>query len=516
MSFRSAIGRQIFYKDTGQEFSFFQLVDEEFRSWMVMRRIFSLARKANYESVLIDEIQEADCPLLAEENAALRVRLPGYSHSRVRKVSFFATPIKMSPPPVSAFIGYAIFKEDFLANNPDRPKVCHVFEAVIRPFRQRNENNFVHCCRDYKVQTSVGEFSTSGVLYAQQNDVTFVCAHVALRTALSVVLPDADITYPEMNRILGIDHVARKVGGGVGLGPPDIETILRAKGIVWETSKHEPRARISLKQDYQRFLYGAIECGQPALLGFETRPEKRGAPAVRHMICAFGHTFNEDAWVPLAQPMYFAEHTGYFPSENWLSTFVVHDDNIGPYKCIPRHYITNKHFRLLIGLQRTKTSLSSIEAEAVAFAAITRIRETELLDQVSPHDDYWYTRFKIFARVSRIVIRTLLLKREEYIHHLINIDAWEQKLSEEHLARLNGSLPEWFWVSEVSALELFQASRRKFGEVLLSCEPRKGKGVFERYFLAARLPSRLFLAGVSLKKPLPTSITGHATLFSFQ
>ena len=76
-------------------------------------------------------------------------------------------------------------------------------------------------------------------------------------------------------------------------------------------------------------------------------------------------------------------------------------------------------------------------------------------------------------------------------------------------------MPEWFWVSEVSALELFQASRRKFGEILLSCEPGKGKGVFGKHFIAARLPRRLFMPSASLKKPVQTSITGHATLFSF-
>ena len=515
MSFRTAIGRKVLHEDTGPEYSFFQLVDAEFRSSVVMRRIFSLARKAGYGSIVVDEIEEADCPLLAEENAALRKRLPDYSYSRVRKVSFFTTAKSFSPPPVSAFIGYVVFKEDFLSTNPNRPKVGHVFEAVLKPFRQKSENNFVHCCREYPVRTSVGDYVANGVLYAQQNDITFVCAHVALRTALSVVLPEADIPYQEINRILGVDHVTRKIGDGVGLGPDDIEAVLKASGVAWETYKHEPKSRICLKHDYQRFLYGSIECGKPALLGFETRARRRGAPADRHMICAFGHTFNEDAWVPAAQPMYFSESVGYYPSENWLSTFVVHDDNVGPYQCIPRHYITNRHFRLLIGLQRTASSLSYVEAEAVAFAAITRIRETQLDDGVRPQDDYWYHRFKIFAEFNRIVIRTLLLKREEYINHLINIDAWEQKLSAEHLTKLNGLLPEWFWVSEVSALELFQASRRKFGEIILRCDPGNGKSVFEKYFVAARLPRRLLMSSASLKKPEQTAISGHATLFGF-
>ncbi|HWZ95349.1 MAG TPA: hypothetical protein VNW30_09160 [Opitutaceae bacterium] len=501
--------------DTGPAYSFFYLVDTEFRSSMVMRRIFSLARKAGYGSFVVDEIGEADCPLLVEENVALRKRLPEYSHSRVRKISFFATPKAISPVPTSAFLGYAVFKEDFVTSQPNRPKAAHVFEAVMKPFRQKAENNFVHCCRKYAVRTSVGDFTTEGVLYAQQNDITFVCAHVSLRTALSTVLPAGDVTYQEMNKTLGIDHTTRRVGGGIGLGPDDIEAVLRSHGIVWRTYIHEPKARVNLKQDYQRYLYGSIECGMPALLGFETRAEKKGKPADRHMICAFGHTFNEDAWVPAAHPMYFSESDGYFPSENWLSTFVIHDDNVGPYQCVPRHYITNKHFRLLIGLQRQAASLYYIEAEAVAFLAITRIRETDQSDSVSSQDDYWYHRFKIFARFNGIVIRTLMLKRQEYIDHLIAIDAWNEKLSTEHLTLLNSALPDWVWVSEVSTLELFQASRRKFGEIIMRCDPGKGKTTFEKYFIAARLPRRLFMSSKSLKKPEITTVKSHAMLFSF-
>lgn len=47
--------------------------------------------------------------------------------------------------------------------------------------------------------------------------VTFVCAHVALRTALSCLLPDGDVPYYTINKILGIDHKTRRVGDGTGL-----------------------------------------------------------------------------------------------------------------------------------------------------------------------------------------------------------------------------------------------------------------------------------------------------------
>jgi hypothetical protein len=85
--------------------------------------------------------------------------------------------------------------------------------------RDATQNNYIHCSRAYKLKTTLGELSVRGVLYTQQNDLTFVCAHVCLRTVVASVLPEADVSYSKINEIVGIDHIALKVGGGSGLGP---------------------------------------------------------------------------------------------------------------------------------------------------------------------------------------------------------------------------------------------------------------------------------------------------------
>jgi len=80
MTFRSAPGRLVDWLDTGvdKHFSNFLFVDKRYGSDQVMRRVLSLARKLGYQSLLIEEVVEADCPLLREENAALRLRRPDY------------------------------------------------------------------------------------------------------------------------------------------------------------------------------------------------------------------------------------------------------------------------------------------------------------------------------------------------------------------------------------------------------------------------------------------------------
>ena len=227
MDFRSAPGRRVEWLDTRIEsgFSNFLYIDRQFRSHPVLRRLFSLARKHDYQSILVEDIEESDCALFAEENEAIAKRSPDFSGSKVQRLSFWRCP-PAEPTSADDFIGYAVFKSDTFGD-PSRPE-DHLFESVLPAVRAEAQNNFVHCARTYAVSTEAGPQSVTGVLYAQQNDLTFVCAHVALRTALSAILPDGDVTYATLNQLAGIDHETRKVGRGEGgLGPDHLEAIVR-------------------------------------------------------------------------------------------------------------------------------------------------------------------------------------------------------------------------------------------------------------------------------------------------
>src|SRR5262249_36482969 len=150
-------------------------------------------------------------------------------------------------------------------------------------------------------------------------------AHVALRSALSTVLPTKDVGYFEINQVCGIDHRTRSVGDGGGLEPGEMEAVLKHFGVAYDKVVHEPNQNLLLPTDFQRHLYGVIESGYPSLVGFEL--DNNSAGGGRHVIPVLGHTFNEDTWLPDAQRAYFGGNLAYYSSENWLSTFLVHDDN---------------------------------------------------------------------------------------------------------------------------------------------------------------------------------------------
>lgn len=507
--FRSAPGRSPQWIGSRGTFSNFEFVDQNFASHSILRRIFSLARKLGYGGFLIEHIVEADCKLLAEENRALALRLPDFNGATVTRFSFFTGERESAP---GEFLGYAIFKQDRNASGD----FGHVYEAVMKPPRGRPYNNFIHCLGTYQVVCTLGVFSVRGALFAQQNDATFVCAHVALRTLLSTMLPDRDIDYATINRLAGVDHTdpavrvgARQMTRGRGLRPQQIEAVIRGIGFEPDLVTHEPDvedAALPEGVEFQRLLYGYLESGSPALLGFTLAPGVSGASS-RHIIPVLGHTFNEDLWVPEAERQYFAHNRGYFPSESWLSTWVAHDDNFGPYVCLPRHYLGRAQFRLLVGCRLNGVSRPAEVAEAFAYDFARK-----LVDGLGDTGRTWLGRFAAFSRASLLVLRTFVVEKSVYAQHLSSLrDKENFDFEEANQERFLAALPERFWLIEFSAPELFPASRRKFGDILVHPDAAVAR---HRAVIAARLPGFLLYREGAEWKSRKTRLAGHTDILS--
>jgi hypothetical protein len=510
VNFRQVVGQCRKWIDIGERFSNFVFVDENYYSHSVLRRLFSLARKHQYSSLLIDEIKENECQLLAQENASLSLRCPDFKGSIVHRLSFLKCSTSEYPKP-DDLIGYVIFKQDLFSGDP-KP-FQHIFEAVILPPRNTTDNNFIHSMKTYAVTTSLGIFSIQGILYAQQNGKTTVCAHVALRTVLACMLPGGDIGYDKINNLAGIDHKEKQVGGGKGLGPEQIERILSGLNISFKKIVvNEPDKNIELPTEYEPSLYGFIESGCPALLGFESQDSGTPHPP-RHIIPVIGHTFNEDTWVPSAQRMYFNKDFGYFSSERWLSSYVVHDDNVGPYFCLPRHYLAKERIRLLIGLQQASSNIDAVEAEAVGLDYVT-----ELCNTFPRGVGYWFDRFQVFGQCSMLVLRTMLITRSNYENHLRQITSKEGNHLEDSICTaFIKNLPDRFFMVEVSTQELFPVSRRKFGEIIVSADTVLPDPLDGSLLLGARLPNLLlFKEELTSNTPIirKTALDGHTPLYA--
>ncbi len=190
---------------------------------------------------------------------------------------------------------------------------------------------------------------------------------------------------------------------------------------------------------------------------------------------------------------------GYLSSEGWLSTYLIHDDNFGPYLCIPRGYLTMDNFRLLYGLDMSIEALCFDKTEVVA---LDLLRRFAYRNPTIP-DNFWYNRFSVFARNNMLVLRALMVDKADYLHRSL--------LEQSYRDRIDQQLPETFWMVEVSCQELFSATRAKFGEVLLSCADVDEE--FDGFArpLAFRLPGVVHVEGDD--RPTVTAAAEYTPLF---
>lgn len=116
------------------------------------------------------------------------------------------------------------------------------------------------------------------------------------------------------------------------------------------------------------------------------------------------------------------------------------------------------------------------------------------------------------------MLRTLLVKKEDYLGHLELIRDWHTHghLEPAIIEKLRAFLPPVFWLIEASAPELFNASRRKFGEILLPADKEPPKSLIASLMLAARLPGLIYFRPGQLQLEIqPTELSGHTDLFAF-
>ncbi len=466
----------------------------------------------------------ADPEDLREENEDLRTRNPDFQLSKAYRLSFFTarftTQQRLPHVTDDEFIGYAVVKEDCAPSFGEKRRV---YESVIRS--SRLTNNFVRGGQNWPCVVGGRTFKVKGYLYAQQNGLTNVCAHVALRSAAARFHPAGDMSYREMNLLLGVDHVNVKTSG---LTYQQMQAVLEAAGAkCFPADYTQPSTN---PPPFQKYIYGSIESGYPAIVNFGTTDPDGSL----HAVPVFGHTLNQDTWVPSANLSYFkiGEGTKYIPSESWLSMFVVHDDNWGSNYCIPRHYLRSQPLPAsgqpppnpeeavsqcvahVISTMPKEVKLNPVRAEIIGADYLFTI-----LPQLPPNNNPWAQRLARYASAHLLVLRPYLLDPAEYTAHLEKMKDWQGKPVRETLIRdLRANLTkERLWMIELSVPELFSANLRKVGEVLVraECFPSVDRDLSN--FVLARLPGYFaLLAGGSSADPqyqfIPSGAEGHVEL----
>ena len=242
-------------------FSFFDFVENRFQGISPLRRIFSQVRNLKVKTMVVEEIQHT--LEIEQENEDIETRYKLSPVSRVFRLSFFSKKFSTVKGLLSAkdrdFIGYAVIKSDRFSK--EELNCIRVFESVLKA--SSYPNNCVKNKPAWRCKVCGFSFRVKGYIYAQQNNMTNVCAHVALRSVISSFHPKGDISYREINEIVGIDHVTRKAGGkdGEGLYFNEMVKVLGRYDLTCFGVDYQDPALEVPDIPFHKFLYGSIESG---------------------------------------------------------------------------------------------------------------------------------------------------------------------------------------------------------------------------------------------------------------
>ncbi|MFH1097394.1 MAG: hypothetical protein ABH886_09200 [Candidatus Desantisbacteria bacterium] len=489
------------------ECSFFNLIDSiwEGEQWnnAPLHRIFSLMRKMNARSYLQEPL--ALNTELKEEKEMAEQRCKGAVDLKAIRLSFFCSFPEddgwknEKRLPNEHLLGYAVVVSLILPDNSHR---SYVLESVLRPpsvviyneqdkqppFIQPITNYYVHNVR--KFETVIGtsdnprKIPITGSFFSQQNDLTHVCAHAALRMAINsspspMFQNNSKLTNKQINDILKIDFSSPDKSMGhygevqpedrTGLSVDEIEIVVKTLGGRVISADFQRDSSI----EYDHFIYPLMESGYPVILCVEGRNAQKGEQFA-HAVSVFGHTMNSDRWGPEAHQGYRdLPVMEYLSAVEWADHLIIGDDNYGGYVTLPtdmiRNFIVptknpNLHASYAIGIVPKDVILSGYKAEQVATGIAHDIICSSALDPAGE----WLTRMRESG--NNLVCRTLLVSKSTYQEKL---DA----LLGDNLATLPidirneiDSLPDFFWVSEFSLPHIYTTNKHKLGDVLISAD----------------------------------------------
>ena len=500
--------------DIRRPFSNFQFLEDFSFEGYPIRRLLSQARSRGCETLVVESIDATGTAL--EENEEISRFFPDHDMPDLRRVSFwrsaFSTSSALDLQDPQACLGYAILKRDVVASiGRDR---WHVFESILET--PNRDHNFHPCTKTFQFRVGERVLSVNGVVFCQQNSLNKACAQVGLRSMCSTYLGDTSLSFNRINQI-AFDGVPTPTPWK-GLTLQQIERVFDELDIPHFSLDYASNSDdIRQLLPYQKLLYSGLESGAGAMLVFSMSGS--GAGSVMHIIPFFGHTFNEDSWPPVAEGAYFkvGEAIRYIPSEQWMSSFVVHDDNFGSNLCIPKAYVQAGNAQYAVVLLPRNYQYGGIYAEVAAADYFYTI-----LPKLEAGSNPWRRRLLKHVDDQTLVLRTVPIGKDQYLQHVTAMDDWEfRKEDKETIRALASIMHERMWMIEVSIPDLFPANKRKIGEILLSAEkPFTTANDFSLFVLARFPESYLFFdrldaaSGLPMFSEVPSSLLSHTRLFS--
>lgn len=450
-------------------------------------RICTLARKMGVKAVVIEDAigrEDANAELDCLESA-----LGGTGEARAQQLTFLSRRMSHKPINPAHVIGQCVIIT-FPCDGVER---SFVFEAILRELSTANGlpllNNHLALKARFTLAFADQTVEIDGCYFTQQNGQTSVCAHAAVRTVLRHMNGVAPST-ADLNRLWDFQGPASRVT------PQLLRKALSANGrrvMSYDLSQPEVEAvdKGAPANDGGQWslICALVESGAPALLAFDA------GKRVEHVVPVAGFTLNSDEWHPTAAELYSSAKPGLMSSSLWVDHLVIHDDMLGPYYCMSKNcfgegnerragmrVLPRSAFVVLPG----RVQLSSQVAEAIASVNLDTLLDLAKQTKV-PRGRWWDT----LAKSKRRVLRTTLVDADDYVQHIARKPGAKRGWVEpELLEDLRESLPERFWLCEISLPQLFLGNRAKLGEIIIKTSDFDSENPFASV-LGFRFPSVL-------------------------
>jgi hypothetical protein len=357
-------------------------------------------------------------------------------------------------------------------------------------------------CQVAATETVYRTFVISGTFFCQQNAATSVCAHAAICMIINNMSTEGvEFVHPEdINGILDIDHRYKKLKYGQDFHKADFEKVFSSYGL-----SIEPIDFLEDKSEgYDTYIYKYVESRCPALVVFTTEDE-----LVDHVVPVCGHTLNADMWTPEAKITYSKPETIfdiYQSTALWVDHFIIHDDNLGMYYCLPTYALKRLAppdeeytFRAKFGLAVIPAGVLTPSREAQWAAASVLHKLFKKFGDEGTEIDEW-TRNLISSYEGtlspRIVAtRTFLITREEYADSLTKPDFEGNHFSFDNRQNLIHHLPDRFWLSEITLPDVYTANKSKIVDFCYPCDRPATDNTedWDQRWIQIRLPGALLL-----------------------
>ncbi|NCC04713.1 MAG: hypothetical protein EOM37_11880 [Proteobacteria bacterium] len=420
------------------------------------------------------------------------------------------------------FLGYCVIHSDTLSDKKGKSyKREYVPESILTRLEENitginygNYNSYVYL-ENKKIKIN------KGVYFSQQNGMTNCCAHAAIKTAIRAY--DDNVSCDEINKIL-IKSYGEKSEGAVqeilrlskGLTPDEmlcaIEEYSNSSKDLPDISPFLVTAHDLPIASFIETIYRAIESKIPVILLLRIPDNLIAANSFGgHAVSLTGHTFNSHNWCAYGSGYFSVYNTERFLSSYiWCDNYIVQDDNFGPSYQLPCNFLAD-YYDYGVSIEKLGLNIASQKrlnkfhsnyplaaivmppkiikkitrklyfVENIAaryfveqidfFAKNKELAKIELDEHKILFNRFFYYIFKYNRKSKVFITRSVLTSRKEYLNSSVKSLYDQEEVNKSQLTNLVfDTIPEYFWLTEISVPELYWINKAKVGEIIVDFE----------------------------------------------